>query len=180
MDLWPCQSIQENGWTDNKKRECFSREEVVYDLQLLLYPQNRSSHPHLLLLLCYLASNCYVPRSHSSEMGCVLSPFFDHSLYRSREIKVLFSYSNSKQSYALSLCILSYIFFVVSRSIHLLAFWVLFENAMSLVRAKALVIGLLETGRVQEWVVTEKLGDTLKTKLIVQVPSEHHVRFRDR
>uniref|UniRef100_A0A1J3IHY5 glucomannan 4-beta-mannosyltransferase n=1 Tax=Noccaea caerulescens TaxID=107243 RepID=A0A1J3IHY5_NOCCA len=67
------------------------------------------------------------------------------------------------------------------RSIHLLAFWVLFENAMSLVRAKALVIGLLETGRVQEWVVTEKLGDTLKTKLIVQVPSDHHhVRFRDR
>lgn len=52
---------------------------------------------------------------------------------------------------------------------------------MSLVRAKALVIGLLETGRVQEWVVTEKLGDTLKTNLIVQVPSEHHhVRFRDR
>ncbi|CAA7020365.1 unnamed protein product [Microthlaspi erraticum] len=66
------------------------------------------------------------------------------------------------------------------RSIHLLAFWVLFENAMSLVRAKALVMGLLDSGRVQEWVVTEKLGDTLKTKLIAQVPEEHHVRFRDR
>ncbi|XP_023640891.1 probable mannan synthase 7 isoform X1 [Capsella rubella] len=63
------------------------------------------------------------------------------------------------------------------RSIHLLAFWVLFENSMSLVRTKALVMGLLETGRVQEWVVTEKLGDTLKTKLIPQVPS---VRFRER
>lgn len=63
------------------------------------------------------------------------------------------------------------------RSIHLLAFWVLFENAMSLLRAKALVMGLLETGRVQEWVVTEKLGDTLKTKLIPQVPN---VRFRER
>jgi len=63
------------------------------------------------------------------------------------------------------------------RSIHLLAFWVLFENAMSLLRAKALVMGLFETGRVQEWVVTEKLGDTLKTKLIPQVPN---VRFRER
>lgn len=48
---------------------------------------------------------------------------------------------------------------------------------MSLLRAKALVMGLLETGRVQEWVVTEKLGDTLKTKLIPQVPN---VRFRER
>lgn len=67
------------------------------------------------------------------------------------------------------------------RSIHLLAFWVLFENAMSLLRTKALVMGLFETGRVQEWVVTEKLGDGLKTKLIAQEPKEeHHVRFRDR
>ncbi|KAJ0262119.1 Glucomannan 4-beta-mannosyltransferase 7 [Hirschfeldia incana] len=67
------------------------------------------------------------------------------------------------------------------RSIHLLAFWVLFENAMSLLRTKALVMGLFETGRVQEWVVTEKLGDGLKTKLIAQEePKEHHVRIRDR
>ncbi|KAL1211134.1 Glucomannan 4-beta-mannosyltransferase 7 [Cardamine amara subsp. amara] len=63
------------------------------------------------------------------------------------------------------------------RSIHLLAFWVLFENAMSLLRAKALVMGLLETGRVQEWVVTEKLGDGLKTKLI---PKDHPITFRER
>ncbi|KAL0896974.1 hypothetical protein Bca101_080935 [Brassica carinata] len=66
------------------------------------------------------------------------------------------------------------------RSVYLLAFWVLFENAMSMLRTKALVMGLFETGRVQEWVVTEKLGDGLKTKLIAQVPNEHHARFRDR
>ncbi|KAG5402018.1 hypothetical protein IGI04_016625 [Brassica rapa subsp. trilocularis] len=66
------------------------------------------------------------------------------------------------------------------RSVYLLAFWVLFENAMSMLRTKALVMGLFETGRVQEWVVTEKLGDGLKTKLIGQVPNEHQVRFRDR
>ncbi|KAG2285556.1 hypothetical protein Bca52824_045160 [Brassica carinata] len=66
------------------------------------------------------------------------------------------------------------------RSVYLLVFWVLFENAMSMLRTKALVMGLFETGRVQEWVMTEKLGDALKTKLIGQVANEHHVRFRDR
>lgn len=35
---------------------------------------------------------------------------------------------------------------------------------MSLHRTKATLIGLLEAGRVNEWVVTEKLGDVLKKK----------------
>uniref|UniRef100_A0A5B7BX99 Putative beta-14-mannan synthase n=1 Tax=Davidia involucrata TaxID=16924 RepID=A0A5B7BX99_DAVIN len=35
---------------------------------------------------------------------------------------------------------------------------------MALHRTKATFIGLLEVGRVNEWVVTEKLGDALKTK----------------
>ncbi|KAI3420507.1 Glyco_trans_2-like domain-containing protein [Psidium guajava] len=50
------------------------------------------------------------------------------------------------------------------RSIHLLFYWILFENVMSLHRTKATLIGLLEAGRVNEWVVTEKLGDALKNK----------------
>lgn len=50
------------------------------------------------------------------------------------------------------------------RSFHLLFFWILFENVMSLHRTKATLIGLLEAGRVNEWVVTEKLGNVLKTK----------------
>ncbi|KAF3455111.1 hypothetical protein FNV43_RR05559 [Rhamnella rubrinervis] len=50
------------------------------------------------------------------------------------------------------------------RSIHLLFYWILFENVMSLHRTKATLIGLLEAGRVNEWVVTEKLGDVLKKK----------------
>ncbi|CAK9138392.1 unnamed protein product [Ilex paraguariensis] len=50
------------------------------------------------------------------------------------------------------------------RSLHLLVFWILFENVMSLHRTKATFIGLLEAGRVNEWVVTEKLGDALKLK----------------
>ncbi|KAI3914557.1 hypothetical protein MKW98_025965 [Papaver atlanticum] len=48
------------------------------------------------------------------------------------------------------------------RSIHLVIFWVLFENVMSLHRTKGTLIGLFEAGgRVNEWVVTEKLGDAL-------------------
>ncbi|XP_045809937.1 glucomannan 4-beta-mannosyltransferase 9-like [Trifolium pratense] len=50
------------------------------------------------------------------------------------------------------------------RSFYLLIFWVLFENTMSLHRTKATIIGLLEANRVNEWVVTEKLGDALKDK----------------
>ena len=36
-------------------------------------------------------------------------------------------------------------------------------------RTKGTCIGLLEGGRVNEWVVTEKLGDALKTKLLSRV-----------
>lgn len=50
------------------------------------------------------------------------------------------------------------------RSIHLLFYWILFENVMSLHRTKATIIGLLEAGRANEWVVTEKLGDSQKNK----------------
>ncbi|MQL91427.1 hypothetical protein Taro_024027 [Colocasia esculenta] len=50
------------------------------------------------------------------------------------------------------------------RSIHLLIFWILFENVMSLHRSKAAIIGLLEAGRANEWVVTEKLGNALKQR----------------
>lgn len=52
----------------------------------------------------------------------------------------------------------------VCRSFHLLFFWILFENVMSLHRTKATLIGLLEAGRANEWVVTEKLGNALKMK----------------
>ncbi|XP_030441309.1 glucomannan 4-beta-mannosyltransferase 9-like [Syzygium oleosum] len=59
------------------------------------------------------------------------------------------------------------------RSLHLLMFWVLFENVMALHRTKATFIGLLEASRVNEWVVTRKLGDALKTK-----PGNAHRRLR--
>lgn len=46
----------------------------------------------------------------------------------------------------------------------MLFFWILFENVMSLHRTKATLIGLLEAGRANEWVVTEKLGSAMKMK----------------
>lgn len=58
------------------------------------------------------------------------------------------------------------------RSIHLLFYWILFENVMSLHRTKATFIGLLEAKRANEWVVTEKLGDVLKNKSNAKAPKK--------
>ncbi|KAG6417310.1 hypothetical protein SASPL_119464 [Salvia splendens] len=58
------------------------------------------------------------------------------------------------------------------RSFHLLFYWVLFENVMSFHRSKATFIGLLEAARVNEWVVTEKLGDTLKNSKAGKIASK--------
>ncbi|KQJ91613.2 hypothetical protein BRADI_4g38970v3 [Brachypodium distachyon] len=49
------------------------------------------------------------------------------------------------------------------RSWHLLVFWILFENVMSMHRSKATIIGLMEASRANEWVVTEKLGSSSTT-----------------
>ncbi|XP_076957621.1 glucomannan 4-beta-mannosyltransferase 9-like [Bidens hawaiensis] len=54
------------------------------------------------------------------------------------------------------------------RSFYLIVFWVLFENVMSLHRTKATFVGLFETQRVNEWVVTEKIGDASKVKATTQ------------
>ncbi|KAJ8476519.1 hypothetical protein OPV22_020246 [Ensete ventricosum] len=65
------------------------------------------------------------------------------------------------------------------RSLHLLVFWILFENVMSLHRTKATLIGLLEAGRVNEWVVTEKLGDTVKAKMAVKAARKPRISLTD-
>ncbi|CAL9198325.1 unnamed protein product [Musa hybrid cultivar] len=66
------------------------------------------------------------------------------------------------------------------RSLHLLVFWILFENVMSLHRTKATFIGLLEAGRVNEWVVTEKLGDGMKTKAGAKAAKIPRIRIGER
>ncbi|PKA59715.1 Glucomannan 4-beta-mannosyltransferase 9 [Apostasia shenzhenica] len=66
------------------------------------------------------------------------------------------------------------------RSLHLLVFWILFENVMSLHRTKATFIGLLEARRANEWIVTEKLGDALKTKAASKASRNPRIRIGDR
>ncbi|OIW11321.1 hypothetical protein TanjilG_20470 [Lupinus angustifolius] len=66
------------------------------------------------------------------------------------------------------------------RSLHLLVFWILFENVMSLHRTKATIIGLLEASRVNEWIVTEKLGDALKGKAGTKAPKKPRFKIGDR
>ncbi|KAF3320778.1 glucomannan 4-beta-mannosyltransferase 9-like isoform X1 [Carex littledalei] len=66
------------------------------------------------------------------------------------------------------------------RSLHLLVFWICFENVMSLHRTKATFIGLLEAGRVNEWVVTEKLGEGLKTKTAAKSTKKFRFRIGER
>lgn len=66
------------------------------------------------------------------------------------------------------------------RSLHLIVFWILFENVMSLHRTKATFVGLLETSRVNEWIVTEKLGDALKTKVVTKAARKPRIRIGDR
>ncbi|CAN4109547.1 unnamed protein product [Withania somnifera] len=66
------------------------------------------------------------------------------------------------------------------RSLHLIIFWILFENVMSLHRTKATFIGLLEAGRVNEWIVTEKLGDVIKIKSAIKAFKKPRFRIGDR
>ncbi|MCL7034449.1 hypothetical protein MKW94_023084 [Papaver nudicaule] len=49
----------------------------------------------------------------------------------------------------------------ILRSVHLFAFWMTLETVMSLTRLKAVLTGLLDRKRANEWVVTEKLGESL-------------------
>ncbi|XP_008806011.1 probable glucomannan 4-beta-mannosyltransferase 4 [Phoenix dactylifera] len=65
-------------------------------------------------------------------------------------------------------------------SLHIMPFWILFENVMSMHRMKAALIGILETANVNEWVVTEKLGDTLMERPDITLPEKSPNKLRDR
>lgn len=64
------------------------------------------------------------------------------------------------------------------RSFHLIILWFLFENVMALHRFKALMIGFLEAGRANEWIVKQKLGNVQKMKSAVRVKTNQ--RFKER
>nr|GMC83055.1 glucomannan 4-beta-mannosyltransferase 9-like [Ipomoea batatas] len=70
--------------------------------------------------------------------------------------------------------------FKALRSFHLLAFWILFENVMAVHRAKATFAGLLGIGRVNEWVVTEKLGEAPKLKAATEAPTKPRFKITER
>lgn len=105
-------------------------------LCFLLCEEDNSTPGHFLLLLRGHTCKCHGSRNKTHK-----------------------AYSYSKRSLHSKLQSLQW-----SRSLHLLVFWILFENVMSLRRTKAAIIGLLEANRVNEWVVTEKLGNTVRQK----------------
>lgn len=53
------------------------------------------------------------------------------------------------------------------RSFLFIIFWILFENAMAMHRAKATIIGLLETNRVYEWIITAKLRNLQEIRAVL-------------
>ncbi|XP_010278246.1 PREDICTED: glucomannan 4-beta-mannosyltransferase 2-like [Nelumbo nucifera] len=63
------------------------------------------------------------------------------------------------------------------RSVHLLFFWVLFENVMALHRSKATIAGLLGAKKANVWVVTEKLGSKTTNS---KAPKKPRFRIRER
>ncbi|XP_042449406.1 glucomannan 4-beta-mannosyltransferase 1-like isoform X1 [Zingiber officinale] len=65
-------------------------------------------------------------------------------------------------------------------SLHLMPFWILFENVMAMHRMKATIIGLLEAGTFDEWIVTDKLGDTLQDKIRIPLLERASTSLRDR
>ncbi|KAF8753238.1 hypothetical protein HU200_011689 [Digitaria exilis] len=65
------------------------------------------------------------------------------------------------------------------RSWHLLVFWILFENVMSMHRSKAAVIGLIEASRANEWVVTDKLGSCKQQAAPVAKKKQQQARRRE-
>ncbi|KAB1220049.1 putative mannan synthase 9 [Morella rubra] len=50
---------------------------------------------------------------------------------------------------------------------------------MALHRSKATIMGLLEASRVNEWIVTEKLGDAFKAKASTKAPRKPKFRIRE-
>ena len=80
------------------------------------------------------------------------------------KIDLVYGLDYINECHALFMCKVIITIFDVYRSLHLLVFWILFENVMSLHRTKATIIGLLNLHSVNEWIVTDKLGDTSRRR----------------
>ncbi|XP_073157501.1 glucomannan 4-beta-mannosyltransferase 9-like isoform X2 [Henckelia pumila] len=64
------------------------------------------------------------------------------------------------------------------RSLYLILHWILFETAMSFRRTKAIFVGLFRAKSVNEWVVTEKRGDSLNNKTNIDSTTPKHNAVR--
>ncbi|KZV54073.1 glucomannan 4-beta-mannosyltransferase 2-like [Dorcoceras hygrometricum] len=73
-------------------------------------------------------------------------------------------------------CIIAAVNTVVGtpRSLYLILHWILFETAMSYRRTKSIFVGLFRWKSVNEWVVTEKLGDSLNNKTNIESADPKH------
>ncbi|KAM7255036.1 hypothetical protein ACFE04_020277 [Oxalis oulophora] len=134
----------------NNKVSLWKKVYVIYSFFLV-----RKIVAHIITFIFYcvvLPTTVLVPEVEVPVWGCVYIPCI---------ITVLNSYGTP-------------------RSIHLMAYWILFENVMSLHRTKATFVGLFETNRCNEWVVTEKLGNALKAKGAGKVPKKPRFRFGER
>ncbi|KAG8079628.1 hypothetical protein GUJ93_ZPchr0007g4227 [Zizania palustris] len=65
------------------------------------------------------------------------------------------------------------------RNLHIMPFWILFENVMTLHRMRAALTGLLELSGFNQWIVTKKAGNNFEDNV---VPLLHKTkkRLRDR
>lgn len=143
--------------------EGITSEETSSYLCFLLCEKNSCTLGHVFLLLHSHTSLCGSSRSQSQKADCHIYPSNHYNSKCSLHPKVLVSF-NLKFIQFPSYFDYSSLTYTWHRSMHLLVFWILFENVMSLHRTKAAIIGLLEANRVNEWVVTEKLGNTMKQR----------------
>lgn len=149
-------------------------------LCFLLCEENSCTLGHFLLLLHSYTSLCDSSWSQSQKADCHIHPSNHYNSKCSLHPKVTGpDYNNSVKFIqfpseciyscsikSVSICYPNYSTstYTWDRSMHLLVLWILFENVMSLHRTKAAIIGLLEANRVNEWVVTEKLGNAMKQR----------------
>ena len=139
-------------------------EETSSYLCFLLCEENSCTLGHVFLLLHSYTSLCGNSRSHSQKADCHIH---SSNHYNSKCIvhpKVTGFWQRCRIYCVLRYLNYSIFTYIWDRSIHLLVLWILFENVMSLHWTKAAIIGLLEANRVNEWVVTEKLGNALKQR----------------
>lgn len=142
--------------------ESITSEETPSYLCFLLCEENSCTLGHVFFLLHSHTSLCGSSRSQSQKADCHIYPSNHYNSKCSLHPMVI-SFPQFK-IYSVSLSYFDYssLTYTWDRSMHLLVLWILFENVMSLHRTKASIIGLLEANRVNEWVVTEKLGNTMK------------------